>query len=301
MPEVVQAELPLKSVPSKFIIPDTAVLDSDGIAVPKEKPAVAEAPQKGQNTGEQATPAKSEGEPPKEELTPEQVEERDRKRAGERFGRKLDKAYRQRAEAQARADLLERQLNEFKQAQSVQQQPKVEGEPTLAQFDYDPEKYAQSKAEFAKTQVQKEIETRQRTEYQKQETQRLLSSWEEKVARAEDKYDDFETIVGELQPTTPFIAALMEADNGEDIAYHLGKNPKEAERIAKLPPLAQVREIGKLEAKLSSKPDEPKTPSKAPAPITPLTGAAQPVSDPLSEDHDMKTWIRNRQKQVHKR
>ena len=42
--------------------------------------------------------------------TPEQAAERERKREGARFGRKLDKAYRQRAEAQAQAEVLRKQL-----------------------------------------------------------------------------------------------------------------------------------------------------------------------------------------------
>ena len=39
----------------------------------------------------------------------------------------------------------------------------------------------------------------------------------------------------------------MEAENGDDIAHYLGKNPKEAHRIAQLHPRSQIREIGKLE------------------------------------------------------
>lgn len=264
-------------------------------AAPKA-PAESEVVTSAQNTEEQA-PSATEGETPKEEtLTPEQAAERERKREGARFGRKLDKAYRQRAEAQARADHLEKQLAEARAATSP---AKAEGEPTLAQFDYDPEKYAAAKADFATKRAEKELGEKQRTVAQQAEHQRLVSSWEEKVDKASDKYDDWPDVVGELQPTSPFVASIMEADNGEDVAYHLGKHPKEAERIAKLPPRQQVFEIGKLSAKLASTPEKPKTPSKAPAPITPLSGAA-PIATPVpSEADDMKTWMRKRQKQVY--
>jgi hypothetical protein len=290
-----QAQLPLEPqtpeviAPSgrrRFEIPDEQVVD-----VP-ETPAAStpEVKSEAQNTGEEATPAKPEGEKP-EEVTPEQAA----KREGRRFERRLDKAYRKAAEAQARAELLEKQLAELKQPKAP------EGAPTLEQFDYDPEKYAAAKADYAKAEAAKEYEAKQKTEAGKQATQKLLTDWEEKAERGADKYDDWTEIVGELKPTNPFMHAIMEAENGEDVAHYLGKHPKEAERIAKLPPLSQVREVGKLEAKLLAKPAEPKTPSKAPAPITPLTGAAPVVSDAPSETDDIRDWIRKRQKQVHGR
>ena len=297
MPEAVspQAELPIAPqtppAPRRFEIPAEETL-----APPVETPAASVAPKEpvAQNSGEaEATPAVPEGEKP-EEVTPEQAA----KREGRRFERKLDKAYRQRAEAQARAELLEKQLDEFR----TKAQPQVaaaEGAPKLEQFDYDPEKYAAAVAEHAKSQAVKEFEAKQRTEAGKEATRKLTAAWQEKVDKAEDKYEDWAEKVGDLQPNSPFVVALMEAENGEDVAYHLASHPKEAQRIAQLSPLSQAREIGKLEAKLLSKPVEPKAPSKAPAPITPLTGAASGPADQPSENDDMKAWIRKRQKQVH--
>ncbi len=278
------AKAPEKPVARRFELPPEKAADAPAPAASEpEKPA--------QNTGDEATPADPEGEKP-EVVTPEQ----EAKRAGRRFERKLDKAYRQRAEAEARASLLEQQLAAARQQQAPK---KADGEPTLEQYDYDPEKYAQAKAEHAKKTAAQELTAKQRQEAVQQDRQRLQTAWDEKVERGLDKYEDFEKVVGELQPNTPFVAAIMEAENGEDVAHYLGKNPKEAERIAKLPPLSQIREIGKLEAKLLSEPVKPKAPSKAPAPIAPLTGAAPVVSDEPSESDDMKAWMRKRQKQVH--
>ena len=281
MPEVIapQSELPLPppAAPKRFELPE-------------ETPAPAESVKPAQDTGDQATPPKTEGDTPKEEVvTPEQAA----KREGRRFERRLDKAYRQRAEAQARAELLEKELAALKQPKAP------EGEPKLEQFDYDPEKYAAAKAEYAKSQAGKDFEAKQRADAGKQSQQKLISAWEEKVERGADKYDDFNDVVGDLQPNNPLIQAIMDAENGEDIAYHLGKNPKEAKRIAELSPVSQVREIGKLEAKLLSTPEKPKAPSKAPAPITPLTGAASVASNEPSDEDDTATWMRKRNKQVH--
>ena len=281
------------AAPKRFEIPVLAEMTPETIATPAG-PVVPVAPAEGgapaQDIGGQAPPATPEAKP-EEAATPEQAA----KREGRRFEKKLGTAYRKLGEAQARAEQAEKRLAELEKPKTL------EGEPRLDQFDYDPEKYATAKADYARAQAGKDLEAKQRAENVKQQHQKLLSGWEEKVTRAEDKYDDFQETVGELQPNSPFIAAIMEAENGEDIAYHLGKHPKEAERIARLSPLSQVREIGKLEATLLAKPVTPKAPSKAPAPITPLSGAAPSGDSGSLDDMNMpdKEWLAKRNKQVH--
>ena len=269
--------------PKRFVIPDGAIEDV--------KPAASETQIPAQNKGPEASPAKPEAKPEEEVVTPEQAA----KREGRRFERRLDKAFRARAEAEARAKFAEEQLSKI-------QQPKpLEGEPKLEQFDYDPEKYAAAKAEHAKSQAAKEFESKQRDTAAKAEQTRLAADWEEKVEKALDKYEDFAEKVGSLDPANPIAASIMEAENGEEIAYHLATHPKEARRIAELPMRSQIREIGKLEAKLAQKPVEPKAPSNAPAPITPLTGTAPTVTNEPTETDDIRDWIRKRNKQVHGR
>ena len=306
MPEAQQEQLPLEQpkAPNRFVIPDEPVVNAlvapTTTPAPEAKPA--DSPEvktdktsETKDTGTSATPADPEAKPEKED-TPEQLAaKRDR-----RAQNKLEKAYRVRAEAQAKADVLEKRLADL-ESKSKTPAP-IEGEPTLAQFDYDPEKYATAKAEFAKTQAAKEIETKQRTEAQKLARQNLLSSWQEKAERGSEKYDDWEEVVGEIEPNTPWSAAMMKVSNADDVAHYLGQNKgKEAHRISILEPLEQVLEIGLLSAKLLSKPVEPKVPSKAPAPITPVAGTAANVVDGPAEQDDTATWIKKRQKQVHGR
>ena len=282
MPEAapaVQQELPPKP---RFELPvETA---------PEEAPAAEGEPKVAQDPGKQAPPTEPEAKP-EEALTPEQAA----KREGRRFERRLDKAYRQRAEAQAMAELLGKRLAELEKSGAPQQQA---GKPTLEQFEFDAEKYAAATAEYAKSQATKDFEAKQRVQTAQQARQRLIADWEEKADRAIDKYDDFQQVVGNLEPNSPFVAAIMEAENGEDIAYHLGKHLAEARRIASLSPVTQIREIGKLEAKLQAEPVKPKAPSKAPAPITPVSGAAQVATDVPSESDDYPTWLKKRQKQL---
>ena len=255
--------------------PETPVAANE--AAPVE--VIAEGAQSAQNESEQASDTPAE----KPADTPEQAA----KREGRRFEKKLGTAIRRAAEATARAELLERQIEELRQPAA----PKDTSAPKLENFS-DIEEYATAKAEYAKQQTLKELTTKQQTEAQKREVETLTSGWEEKASRADGKYDDFDEVVGDLKPTSPFAVAIMEAENGEDIAYHLGKNPKEAARIAALPPRAQFREIGKLEAKLLAEPPKPKTPSKAPAPIAPLGGKSGVSNDTPSDSDDIATWMR---------
>lgn len=82
-----------------------------------------------------------------------------------------------------------------------------------------------------------------------------------------------------VQISLPMRDAILTADNGPQIAYHLGKNPTEAERISKLSPGEQFFELGRISAKLSA-PKEARV-TQVPEPIKPLgTRASASVKDP---------------------
>ena len=112
------------------------------------------------------------------------------------------------------------------------------------------------------------------------------------------KYDDFDQVAYNTNlPVTEYMAqAIQASDIGPDVIYWLGSNPKEAGRIAQLPPILQAKEIGKLEANLASNPPVKKT-STAPAPIVPVTartsGApAFDTTDPRSiKNMSTSEWI----------
>ena len=111
----------------------------------------------------------------------------------------------------------------------------------------------------------------QQQQYAKQQ-QELLGSYHEKEEDARGRYEDFEQVAynPKLPITDVMAQTIQAADNGPDIAYYLGTNPKEADRIARLTPILQAKEIGRLEAKVASEPATKRT-SSAPAPISPVT------------------------------
>lgn len=100
----------------------------------------------------------------------------------------------------------------------------------------------------------------------------ILESYHEREEEAMNKYDDFEQVAynPKLAITDTMAETIRVSEIGPDVAYYLGSNPKDAERISRLPTLAQAKEIGKIEAKLASNPPVKRT-TTAPAPISPVT------------------------------
>jgi hypothetical protein len=96
----------------------------------------------------------------------------------------------------------------------------------------------------AKDHEEKQAQIAERHAHVQKQYQRLNDEFD----RASDKYDDFDDVVrGEDTPFTTHVRdALLLVDNPADVAYRLGKNPTELERISKLHPLDQAREVNKL-------------------------------------------------------
>jgi hypothetical protein len=136
--------------------------------------------------------------------------------------------------------------------------------PSAEQFE-STEAYAEALA------VQKAEQLLAQREMHKQHTE-LLEAYHDREEQARDKYQDFEQVAynPKLPITTVMADTIRASDVGPEVAYYLGTNVKETERIARLPPILQAKEIGKIEAKLADNPPVKRTTS-APAPITPVT------------------------------
>lgn len=257
-------------------------------AAPTAPAAIPASPAEGVQPDAQnpAAPAAAPKGDEKTPVTPDPAE----KRGTARFERKIGRLHREAAEQRARADLAERQL-----AEARPKPTEDPGAPRLENYK-DIDEYAKAYAKHESEKALKEHTAKQQSETHKQYQARLLEGWEAKASRADGKYEDFDEVVGELKPTSPWAIAVMEAENGEDIAHYLGSNLKEAQRIASLPPLSQAREIGRLEAKFLAAPPKPKTPSKAPAPVATLTGNSQVASAEYREGMSMPEYMKWRAK-----
>jgi multidrug efflux pump subunit AcrA (membrane-fusion protein) len=127
----------------------------------------------------------------------------------------------------------------------------------------------------------------------------VLEAYQDREEDARAKYDDFEQVAYNPNlPVTDYMAqAIQASDIGPDVIYHLGSNPKEAHRIANLPPILQAKEIGRIEAKLAADPPTKRT-STAPAPLAPVTatrsssGPRYDTTDPRStKSMSTSDWI----------
>ena len=168
--------------------------------------------------------------------------------------------------------------------------------PSVDQFD-SVDAYAEAKA----------IKLIEQREQHRQQTE-ILDAYHDREEEARSKYDDFEQVAYNptLKITTVMAQAVQSSDAGPDIAYYLGSNPKEADRISRLSPILQAKEIGRLEAKIAS--DVPvKRSTSAPAPISPVTARTSgnpsyDTTDPRStKTMTTSEWIEaERQRQTKK-
>jgi hypothetical protein len=162
---------------------------------------------------------------------------------------------------------------------SVERQVVPSEIPTPDQFQ-SPNDYA----EFIRLEADKLVQQREAAKQQSQ----VLESYQEREEMARDKYDDFEQVA--YNPNLPITNVMAEtiqhSEIGPELAYFLGTNPKDAERISRLSPFMQAKEIGKIEAKLADNPPIKKTTS-APAPISPVT--ARTTGSPALDTTDPRS------------
>lgn len=160
---------------------------------------------------------------------------------------------------------LEQELAEFRrqatQAQQTQQQTRTtqanSAEPKREEFASDPE-FIRALARHEAQQLreaEKEQERQQQAEREReQHEQAIHRAAEEIVKKGQAKYRDFDSVInGGLGPfLTPTLhQALLVSDRADEVAYALGKDPLEAERIAQLPPAKMLHALGVIEARLT--------------------------------------------------
>jgi hypothetical protein len=172
---------------------------------------------------------------------------------------------------------------------------KTEEDYALALVDY---RAAAKAQQIIQDERRKEAEAKKRAEQQK-----VIESYQERVAKTAEKYEDYEDVAfnPELTITDAMAQVIQLSDDGPEIAYFLGKNPDEAKRIAALPAYLAAKELGKLEAKLSAAPAPTKQASKAPEPIKPVGGRDTSASSKPLDSDPIDVWVKKREAEIAKR
>ena len=231
--------------------------------------------------GEEAKPTAEEGEEKPEEK-PEEPPEPTIKELVER----LEKS-------ENRVGYLTRKLSRPGQAPEKAKEPGAK--PLEADFETYPE-YVEALTDW-------KVDERdaKRTEARiKEHAERQQDEFFAVIDSGVEKYPDFNEVARKSPedggPTINgiMLEAMSECDNIIDIAYHLGQNVAESQRISRLSPIAAAREIGKLEAMFSGGGPQ-KIPQKTPKPITPSKPVSgKTVTDSKLEDLSTDDFMKSR-------
>jgi len=177
--------------------------------------------------------------------------------------------------------------------------------PTLEDVDFDEDKFRQAQIQY---EVERQRAADQRAAEQYQQAQQRQNAQLQRQAAIDavdatgkETFDDWDAVIvpavqaGSL--TEPMIDAFTTLDNGPQVAHALAKNPQEAQRIAQLPPMQQLVEVGKVSARLAN--PKPKT-TGAPPPPKPVSARDSEASSDWMNDPNISTeeWVRRREKQL---
>lgn len=192
-----------------------------------------------------------------------------------------------RKEADARAEALEQRL--------AKMEAKPQGEPQLADFDYDPQAYLAARAKW-EVHNTLEAERKQKAEAEARAVvAKRDAEWKQKLDEFEDDHPGARDAI---QGPIPFTAAMGEAIKdspvGPQIAYYLAQHPDEVMALAQQNQFTQIREILKLEATFIPT-SQPRKLTTAPPPIKPLDPKA-PIRKRLEDMSvgELIVWNRKR-------
>lgn len=219
---------------------------------------------------------------------------------------KAEKAAR---EAQSRAEETQKALDELR----GQPKPAEDVRPTRDQFD-DPDAYDEALIAWGKRESDRAVAAAKKTQddaaaataaeearkSHEAEINRVNESWNAQRAKAIAKYPDY-VEVSEAAPedggptiTEAMAAAIVQIDNGADVAYYLGQNTEESLRIANIRnPVRQFIEIGRLAERVAAPPARP---SRRARPVEHVETTPNPTE--TGSEEDMETYAARRNKEL---
>lgn len=249
-----------------------------------------------------------------------------RRRRGRSYKDRASQLAREKSIEAARANALERELQNLRQTQAAQPVEKPTEAPretdtqeaasTEASSDGRPdqdkfESYEEYQEALVDWKVSRRLETHQQEERERiardqaqRAEQDLVAAHQARIDEFRSEHDDFDVVVERgrnLPMTRPMQDTVLNSDIGPAMMYHLCRNPEECDRIATMHPLAAIKELGKLEARLEVATSGPTrvadSVTKAPKPIKPVGGSAIASSTVPLDQMDYQDYRRVRDKQ----
>jgi hypothetical protein len=221
--------------------------------------------------------------PAKVKDKPEEEEQKHGKKNAQERIQELVKS-RQDAEANAesektRANLLEMKLNAL-EAQATPME--ATNRPQRASYANDDD-FVDALTDWKADAAIAKRESQHAEARLKAEQAEVAQQWDSRQQKAITAIPDYAEVIGKSEVIVPPYVhqALLESEQGPEIAYYLALHPEEAKRIASMKPLAAIKRIAALERDLEDlgdgEPVKPKAPelpkkSRAPEPINPVKG-----------------------------
>lgn len=122
----------------------------------------------------------------------------------------------------------------------------------------------------------------------KEDNDKVLLEFADRKAKFVEANPDYEDVVenDDVQISIPMANAILTDEDGPAIAYYLGKNRDEAERISKLPAIQAVSALGRIAARIAAKP----APATKPAPLSMLKTGAETATRKTPAEESMEEY-----------
>ena len=229
------------------------------------------------------------------------------KKPDDAFQKKINKLTARAKAAEARAEQLAQDMaraSERTQSAPVvadEKPPRIDDFASFEQFEAAKDKWLIDQA-LRRLKSETEATERKRTSETEAERKRAAGvKFREKIEAASDRYENLDDAVeafhtGGVAVSVPMLEYVYEhAEAPESIIHHLYGNPEAADKLAKLPAFAAVRELARLEATLA-KPQPRKATNAPPPPKVVKAEAESPTK--RYEDMSMSEYAALRAKQM---
>lgn len=230
--------------------------------------------------------------------------ERQERKSKGGFQKKIDRLTKTVADLRAELDAARANGKPLAETPAATEPAAAGKEPKIGEFK-SVDEYLEAKTEWL---VNQKLTLRQQHEEMQavqEERKEIFNAYNQKVAELEAEHDDFAEVVGrsDIQIPESVRLAVLEMENGPQVAYYLGQHPEECDKLCEMTPFRAVVEIGKIADKLEVPASTaPKNKTMPPPPIRPVGGNASPSSIPLDKlSPEEYIRVRNQQEREKRR
>ncbi|MGX9958530.1 hypothetical protein ACW0US_07090 [Xanthomonas euvesicatoria] len=222
-------------------------------------------------------------------------------------GKRIDELTREKYEALRRAEAAERRAQELEQQRQPQAASKdpaqSDSRPTLEQFNYDQDAYLEALTDWRVNQKLSERDSQQQAQQKQRQEQERQREFQARLAsfEAENPGKWGAAAKAPINFTEPMLEVIASSEVGPHIAVYLSENLDRADEISRMTPYAQAAALGRIEAAMSApvtapvRQPTPKTVTKAPPPVTTLSGSPAVVKS--LDDMSMAEYDAQRRKE----